>query len=90
MQRKIEKTSFVFDILVSELVRCVNFSLLRRECLSSAINVLRNSLKILNRTRKTFSNSITFEVINKYSKGAVAQNATVDGHVYHIACERVL
>ena len=51
MQRKIEKTSFVFDILVSELVPLNSF-LLKKEYLSSAVNVLTNSLKILHSTRR--------------------------------------
>ena len=38
----------------------------------------------------TFSNSIEFEVINEFDKDAVMQISTVLGHVFHVACERVL
>ena len=39
--------------------------------------------------RDTFSNSITFTVINKYAEGAVAQISTVFGLVYHVAFGRI-
>ena len=48
MQGKVQKTSFVSEMLVSKL------SLLRREYLLSAVNVLINSLKILQRTKRDF------------------------------------
>ena len=38
---------------------------------------------------ETFSNSISFTIINKYDKGAVAQILTVFWTVYHVACRRV-
>ena len=40
--------------------------------------------------RETFSNSITWEVIDEYDKGPVMQISTVFGHVYHVACQKVL
>ena len=40
--------------------------------------------------RETFSNSIDFAVINEYDKDAVMQIWTVLGHVYHVACWRVV
>ena len=48
MQGKVQKTSFVSEMLISKL------SLLRREYLLSAVNVLINSLKILQRTKRDF------------------------------------
>ena len=40
--------------------------------------------------RETFSNSIYLAVIDEYDNGAVMQISTVLGHVYHVACRRVL
>ena len=40
--------------------------------------------------KETFSNSITFTVISKYGTGAVIQNPTVFGPVYHAAFRRAL
>ena len=39
---------------------------------------------------ETFSNSINLAVINESDKGAVMHISTVLGHVYHVACQRVL
>ena len=48
MWKKIEKQFFVFEITASELlIVFVKLSLLRREYLSTALNVFKNSLKIL-------------------------------------------
>ena len=40
--------------------------------------------------RQTFCDWISSAVINKYDKGAVMQIWTVLGHVYHVACRRVV
>ena len=48
MHKKIAKKSLVFEIRVSE------FSLLRREHMSSAVNELTNTLKILYSTKTDF------------------------------------
>ena len=40
--------------------------------------------------RETFSNGISFAVINHYDKSAVMQISAVLGHVYHVACRRVV
>ena len=40
--------------------------------------------------RETFFDSIDFAVINEYDKGTVIQIPTLLGHVYHVACRRVL
>ena len=41
-------------------------------------------------TRETFSNTILLPVTNEYDKAAVIQISTVFGHIYHVACRRVL
>ena len=64
-------------------------SLWRREFLSLAANVLTNSPKILQITKRDFFNSISFTVINKYDRGAAVQMSTVFGTVYHVACQKV-
>ena len=71
-------------------IGCLKLSLLRREYLSSAVNVLGNSYKPLYLTETNFFDSSTFKVITKYDKGAVAQITTVFEPVYHVACQRVL
>ena len=68
----------------------VKLSLLRTGYFSSAANVLRTSPKISHVKKKTFSKSISLAVIDEYDKGAVMQISTVLGHVYHVACRRVL
>ena len=40
--------------------------------------------------KETFSNEITFAVINNYGKGAVIQIATVFRPIYHFVCQKVL
>ena len=64
-------------------------SLLRREYLTSPVNVLTKSLKISHSTKIAFFLLIMFTVINKYGKGAVVQIATVFRPVYHVAFGRV-
>ena len=50
---------------------CKKLSLLRREYLSSGVNVIRNNPKTLHTLRETFSNWTAFTVIKKYGKGAL-------------------
>ena len=52
MEEAIHKKVFVFEIIASELV-ALN-SLLRREYLSSALNVITNSYKALRLTKTDF------------------------------------
>ena len=52
MQSKTEKKLFFWGNSI--WIGWVKFSLLRREYLSSAVNVLTNSLKIFHRTNKDF------------------------------------
>ena len=67
----------------------VKLSLLRREYLSSAVNVLSSGRKILDITNRDFFNSISLTGINKYDKVAVVQLLTVFGTIYHVACQRI-
>ena len=53
MEEKIEKKLCVFEIMASDF-GCVKLSLLRREYLSSAVNVLTNTYKALHLTKKDF------------------------------------
>ena len=89
MQEKIQKKLFVFEIIASR-IGCVKLSLLRREYLSSAVNVLTNSYKALHLTKTDFFHSIAFQMISKYGSSAVVQIATVFEPVYHVACQWVL
>ena len=68
---------------------CIELSLLIREYLSSAVNVLRKILKTFHVRKGNFSNSITFKVINKYGKGAGVKIESVFSRVYHVACRGV-
>ena len=65
-------------------VGCVKLSLLRKEHMSLAVNLLTNCLKICIYLAETFSNSITFTGINKYCKSAAVEIETVFPPVYHI------
>ena len=71
-------------------IGCVNLSLLRREYLSSAVNVLTNTYKALNLSKTDFFESITFKMITKYGNGAVVQMGTVFEPVYHVSSQRLL
>ena len=68
----------------------LKLSLLRKECLSSTVNVLTNSPKTFVSLRKIFLNSIYLTVINKYDKGTVIWVWTVFRIIYHYTCWRVL
>ena len=65
-------------------------SLLRREYLSSAVNVLTNSPKFCITLKEAFFKSITLRVINKYGKGAVVHNARVFGPVCYVARQSLI
>ena len=69
---------------------CYKLSLLRREYLLSAVNMLTNSPKFSISLRDTFSTLIVFTGINKCGKAAVLQISTVFGPVHHVTCGRVL
>ena len=78
MQKKMAKICFVFEINASEL------SLLIREYLSLAVNVLTKSLQTFHVTKNDLSNSITFTIINQYDKGALIKIEPVFSHVSHV------
>ena len=52
MQKNIDKKFFVSEKIPHELVTYDNLFVLRREYLSSAVNVLTNKLKILHITKR--------------------------------------
>ena len=87
-RKKVRKRSLFFSIC--NWSGCVKLSLLRKECLSSTVNVLTNSPKTFVSLRKIFLNSIYLTVINKYDKGTVIWVWTVFRIIYHYTCWRVL
>ena len=68
----------------------IEFSLLRREYLSSAVNLLRKGLKNFHVSKSDFCNSITFRVITQDDKDALIKNESVFWPVYHVVCRGVL
>ena len=69
---------------------CIHLSLLLREYLSSAVNVLRKGLKKFHVSKIDFSNSITLKRITQDDKGALIKIESVFRPVYHVACRGVL
>ena len=74
----------------SILIVCIHLSLLIREYLSSAVNVLRKGLKNFHVSKNDFYNSITFTVITQDDKGDLIKIESVYRTVYHVACRDVL
>ena len=70
MQKKIEKKRFLFEINASDFF-VIQLSLLIREYLSSAVNVLRKGMKNIHVSKSDFCNSITFTVITEDDKSAL-------------------
>ena len=68
----------------------IHLSLLIREYLSLAVNVLRKGLKNINVSKSDFFNSISFTVITQDDKGALIKIESVFLAVYHVACREVL
>ena len=68
----------------------IRFTLLIREYLSLAVNVLRKGLKNFHVSKSDFCNSITFTVINQDDKSALIKIESVFRTVYHVACREVL
>ena len=87
-RRKLGKKFFFWDNCIWK--GCVKLSLSRREYLSSAVNVLTNSVKIFHITKRDFSNSISFAVINNYVKSTAVMIWNMFVRVYHVPCRRVL
>ena len=68
----------------------IQLSLLIREYLSSAVNVLKKRLKSFHVSKSDFCNSITFTVITQDDKGALINVESVLRSASHVACQRVL
>ena len=67
----------------------MHLSLLLREYLSPAVNVLRKGVKNFHVSKNNFCNSITFTVITENDKGALIKIESVFRPVYHVACREV-
>ena len=87
-QKNLEKM-FCFEDKCIWIV-CIHISLLIREYLSSAVNVLRKGVKNSHVSNSDFYNSITFTVIIQDDKGALIKIESVFRPVYHVACRGVL
>ena len=88
-QKKIEKKFFCFWDKRIWIVY-IHLSLLLREYLSLAVNVLRKGLKNFHVSKSDFCNSITFTVITRADKSALIRIESVFRTVYHVACREVL
>ena len=69
---------------------CILLSLLIREYLSSAVNVLRRCVKNFHVSKSDFFNSIASTVITEDDKGALIKIQSVFRPVYHVARRGVL
>ena len=69
---------------------CIHLSLLLREYVSLAVNVLRKGLKNFDESKSDFCNWITFAVITQDDKDALFKIESVFLPVYHVACREVL
>ena len=88
-QKKIEKKCSRFPDKSIWIVY-IHLSLLLREYLSLAVNVLRKGLKNFHVSKSDFWNSITFTVITRAGKSAVISIESVFETVYHVASREVL
>ena len=68
---------------------CIHLSLLLREYVSLAVNLLRKGLKNFDESKSDFSNSIILTVITQAGKSALIQIESVFRTVYHDACREV-
>ena len=69
---------------------CIHLSLLIREYLSSAVNVLRKRVKNFHVSKSDFYKSIAFTVIIRDDKGALIKIESVFRSLYHVARRGVL
>ena len=88
-QKKIEKKFFCFWDKSIWIVY-IHLSLLLREYLSLAVNVLRKRLKNFHVSKSDFCNLITFTVMTRADKSALIRIESVFRTVYHVACWEVL
>ena len=70
--RKLKKKILSFLVSCS-WIGCSKFLLLRREYLLSAVNVLTNTLRVSDKLRRTFPNTIFAKVMKQYDESAVVQ-----------------
>ena len=89
MQQKIEKKIFSFSDNCMWM-RCIKLSLLGREHLSTAVIVLRNSLKLFHITKRDFLPLNCIPLSNEYGAAAVVHVETELGPVYHVRFWRVI
>ena len=68
----------------------IHLSLLFREYLSLAVNVLSKGLENFHVSKSDFCNSITFTVNTRAGKGALIKIESDFRTVYHVACREVL
>ena len=71
-------------------ILCIHLSLLIREYLSLAVNVLTQVLKIYHVSKSDFCNSITITVITQDDKAALIKIESGSQPVYYVACQEVL
>ena len=88
-KKKLQKKIFCFWDKSIWIVS-IHLSLLLREYLSLAVNVLRKGLKNFHVSKSDFRNSITFRVITRVGKSALIKIESVFRTVYHVACREVL
>ena len=88
-EKKLQKKMFGFWDKSIWIV-CIHLSLLLREYLSLAVNVVRKGLKNFHVSKSDFCNSITFTVITQDEKDALIKIESVFRPLYHIACRDVL
>ena len=88
-RKKIEKKFSSFPDTSISIVY-IHLSLLLKEYLSLAVNVLRKGLKNFHVSKSDFCNSNTFIVITRAGKSAVIKIEWVFRTVYHVASREVL
>ena len=89
MHQKFEKKNFCFsDNCI--WIGVAKFFLLRTGYISSVANVLSSSPKIWHVNKRDFFQLSWVGSDQEYDKIDVIQIWTVLGHVYHVACRRVL
>ena len=86
-EKNFEKLFYFWDKCI--WIVCIHLSLLIREYLSLAVNVLLKSLKNFHVSKSDFCDSITFTVITQDDKGALIKIESVFQPVYHVACRDV-
>ena len=86
-QKNLEKVFGSWDKCI--WIVCIHLSLLIREYLSSAVNVLRKGLKNIHESKSDFCNTITFTVIAQDDERALIKIESLVRPAYHVACRGV-